>query len=184
MGIKIIDGRGSEKVSKPPVNFQALASEQGREWRDLCVKALERSGFVQIQLEQHLPDVGITLDIVATNQDGISLAIECKGSMMGDRPGSKRTDTVLKAIGEAFLLSQSAAAPHFPPMILMTSHIAGSKSPRAMLGSVPVSIIADVLHPYNHAKRIAWWATATERMILAHIARYAQVEELLHNWNC
>ena len=95
------------KATKAVVpNFQRLAGEQGREWRDLCVKALRRAGFAEIQLEQQLPDVGITLDIVATNLQGISLAIECKGSMMGDRPGSKRTDTVLKAIGEAFLLSQ------------------------------------------------------------------------------
>ncbi len=170
------------KMSTP--NFQALASEQGREWRDLCVKALERSGFVEIQLEQHLPDVGITLDIIATNQQGISLTIECKGSMMGDRPGSKRTDTVLKAIGEAFLLTQSAAAVHFPPMILMTSHIASAGAARAMLGAVPASIIADVLNPYNHAKRIAWWATASERAISAHLERTARVEELLSKWDC
>lgn len=171
-------------VTKTTTNFQALASEQGREWRNLCVKALERSGFVEIQLEQHLPDVGITLDIVATNQQGISLAIECKGSMMGDRPGSKRTDTVLKAIGEAFLLSQSAAAVHFPPMLLMTSHIAGNGAARAMLGAVPVSIIADVLNPYNHAKRIAWWANANEQAITAHLERNAQVEALLAKWDC
>lgn len=165
-------------------NFQRLASEQGREWRDLCVKALQRAGFVEIQLEQHLPDVGITLDIVATNQQGIALPVECKGSMMGDRPGSKRTDTVLKAIGEAFLLTQSAAAPHFPPMILMTSHIASGGAARSMLGAVPLSIIADVLNPYNHAKRIAWWANASEGMIAAHLERHAQVEQLLVRWEC
>lgn len=173
------------KATKAAVpNFQRLASEQGREWRDLCVKALRRAGFVEIQLEQHLPDVGITLDIVATNLQGISLAIECKGSMMGDRPGSKRTDTVLKAIGEAFLLSQSAAAVHFPPMLLMTSHIATTGAARAMLGAVPLSVIADVLNPYNHAKRIAWWANADERSITAHLERYASVEELLAKWDC
>jgi len=172
-------------VTKAAVpNFQRLATEQGREWRDLCVKALERAGFAEIQLEQHLPDVGITLDIVATNRQDISLAIECKGSMMGDRPGSKRTDTVLKAIGEAYLLSQSAASAHFPPMILMTSHIASAKAARAMLGAVPVPLIADVLNPYNHAKRIAWWADATEQMILTHLDRYARVEELLAKWDC
>lgn len=172
-------------VTKATVpNFQRMASEQGREWRDLCVKALRRAGFVEIQLEQHLPDVGITLDIVATNQQGISLAIECKGSMMGDRPGSKRTDTVLKAIGESFLLSQSAAAAHFPPMLLMTSHIAVSGAARAMLGAVPVSVIADVLNPYNHARRIAWWANADEPAITAHLERYASVEELLAKWDC
>jgi hypothetical protein len=172
-------------VTKATVpNFQRLAGEQGREWRDLCVKALYRAGFAEIQLEQHLPDVGITLDIVATNLQGISLAIECKGSMMGNRPGSKRTDTVLKAIGEAFLLSQSAAAVHFPPMILMTSHIASDKAPRRMLGAAPTSIIADVLNPYNHARRIAWWADADERAITAHLERYARVEELLAKWDC
>jgi len=186
MSVKLIDGsKDSEKPGKvQPVNFQALASEQGAEWRAICIKSLQRAGFTEIQTELHFPDVGITIDIAAMNQAGISLAIECKGSMMGDRPGSKRTDTVLKAIGEAFLLSQSAAAAHFPPMLLMTSHIAKVKAARAMLGAVPVSIIADVLNPYNHAKRIAWWASASEREIMTHMERYARVEELLTKWDC
>jgi hypothetical protein len=164
-------------------SFQSLSSEQGAEFRELCVKALVRAGFDDIRTEEKFPDVGIRLDIVAHNRNGIALAIECKGSMLGERPGSKRTDTVLKAIGEAFLLRQSEAGSMFPPMILMTSHIADSNAPRAMLGSVPVSVIADVLNPYNHAKRLTWWANATEDAIELHLARYERVEELLkENW--
>lgn len=160
-------------------NFQALASEQGTEFRDLCRKSLIRAGFTEIHTEKTFEDVGVTLDIIAMNQEGISLAIECKGSMMGDRPGCKRTDTVLKAVGEAFLLSRSEAAPMFPPMLLMTSHVATSGAARTMLGSVPVSVIADVLNPYNHAKTLLWWAQATEQAIVTHIERYGQVEDLL-----
>lgn len=160
-------------------NFQALASEQGAEFRDLCIKSLVRAGFVEVFTEQAFGDVGITLDIIATNQRGISLAIECKGSMMGDRPGCKRTDTVLKAIGEAYLLHRSEAACMFPPMLLMTSHVAKAGAARAMLGNVPSKIICDVLNPYNHAKKLHWWAMATEEAIAEHIEAFDQVEELL-----
>lgn len=164
-------------------NFQRLSSEQGAEFRELCVKALKRAGFSGIRTEEKFPDVGIRLDIVANNRNGIALAIECKGSMLGERPGSKRTDTVLKAIGEAFLLRQSEAGEMFPPMILMTSHVANDNAARAMLGSVPVTIIADVLNPYNHAKRLTWWANATDDAIAAHLLRYDRIEELLkENW--
>lgn len=166
-------------LREKPTNFQRLASEQGREFRDLCLKALGRAGFEELRTEEEFPDVGIQLDIVATNRHGISIAIECKGSMMGDRPGSKRTDTVLKAIGEAFLLRQSEQGSLFPPMMLMTSHVASANAPRHMLGSVPVSVIVDVLNPYNHARRLAWWASATEADIARHILRFARVEELL-----
>ncbi len=167
----------------PPQNFQRLASEQGKEFRDLCVKALTRTGFAEVVTEVKFSDVGIQLDIVANNRHGIALAIECKGSMLGDRPGSRRTDTVLKAIGEAYLLSRSQLAESFPPMILMTSHVAEDKAARAMLGSVPVTMIADVLNPYNHAKRLTWWANADEDAIATHLLRYDRIEELLReNW--
>lgn len=164
-------------------NFQSLSSEQGAEFRELCVKALGRAGFVDIRTEVEFSDVGIRLDIVANTRHGIGLAIECKGSMLGNRPGCKRTDTVLKAIGEAYLLRQSEVGGAFPPMLLMTSHIADDNAARAMLGSVPVTVISDVLNPYNHAKRLTWWANATEDAIAAHLLRYDRIEELLkENW--
>lgn len=164
-------------------NFQRLAGEQGTEFRDLCVKALKRAGFRDISTEQSFPDVGVTLDILATNRLDITLIIECKGSMMGTRPGCKRTDTVLKAIGEAYLLRQSALAEAFPPMILMTSHVAEGGAARTMLGSVSVAVIADVLNPYDHARRLGWWVNASERDIIDHINKHDRVEELLRaNW--
>ena len=159
--------------------FQRLASEQGREFRDLCLKALSRAGFNEVHTEQTFSDVGITLDIIANNANGIALAIECKGSMMGSRPGCKRTDTVLKAIGEAYLLSVSDVANLFPPMLLMTSHVADGGAARAMLGAVRTEIISDVLNPYNHARQLTWWATATEQQIRTRLDAMATVEEVL-----
>lgn len=161
-------------------NFQGSSSEQGEDFRQQCVAALRHNGFSDIHTEVRFADVGIQIDIVATNKQGISLAIECKGSYQGDRPGSMRTDSVLKAIGEALLFSQSEGRDLFPPLILMTSHIADEKSARLQLGGAPTSIIADVFGPFHH-KRLAWWAKATEEDILNHLSRYERVEELLRN---
>jgi hypothetical protein len=163
-------------------NFQGLSSEQGRDFRDQCVKALLYNEFVSASIEEKFVDVGIQLDIIATNKHGISLAIECKGSMRGDRPGSRRTDSVLKAVGEAYLFRQSEAAAMFPPMLLMTSHIADDKAARAMLGAVATDVIADVFHPY-HTRRIRWWANATIEDVDDHLLQFKRVEELLRaNW--
>lgn len=167
------------KTDTTTTDFQRLASEQGREFRDLCIKALTRAGFAELHTEQTFSDVGITLDIIANNAAGVALAIECKGSMMGSRPGCKRTDTVLKAIGEAYLLSMSDAGVHFPPMLLMTSHVADGGAARAMLGGVSTDIICDVLNPYNHSRQLAWWASATEAQIRTRLDAMATVEEVL-----
>lgn len=166
-------------------NFQSMAKSQGDAFRDLCVKTLVFSGFDagDIKTEVKFGDVGVTLDIVANNSHGIALAIECKGSWRGERPGCKRTDTVLKAIGEAYLLSQSLSG-IFPPMLLMTSHVASDNAPRLMLGGVSVSVIADVINPNIHFGRLKWWANADEEAIRTHIRQYERVEEILiRNWN-
>lgn len=169
-----------ESSTIEPVQFQRLASEQGREFRDLCVKSLQRAGFESVHVEEKFPDVGITLDIIANNVCGIAIAIECKGSMLGSRPGCMRTDSVLKAIGEAYLLRMSQIGSMFPPMMLMTSHVADAGAARAMLGAVAVDVIIDVLNPYNHARQLAWWAKATEQDILKRMDTFRTIEEVLH----
>jgi hypothetical protein len=143
-------------------DFQRFASEQGEHFRDTCVNALSYAGFEIIMLEFAVPDVGITLDLHARNQHGIDFLFECKGSMRGERPGCMRTDTAKKAIANAYLLSKSGIAPYFPPMILMTSHMAERGDALAMFLRVPTDDLLDVVNPWNHGKRLASWARADE----------------------
>jgi hypothetical protein len=153
-------------------DFQRFASEQGEHFRDACVKALTYAGFDVIGTEFAIPDVGITLDIHVRNRRSIDFLIECKGSMRGPRPGCMRTDTVKKAISNAVLLSWSQITPYFPPMILMTSHVAESGDALAMLRCVPTNVILDVIHPWNHGRQLAIWLHADEAEIRRWIERH------------
>lgn len=165
------------------IDFQRAASEQGKQFMDDVVMALRYAGFEIIQREFPVPDVGITLDLHVRNAYDIDFLVECKGSMRGARPGCKRTDTTKKALANAYLLRLSQIAPHFPPMLLLTSHIADSGDARAMLEQVPVSDVLDVLNPWEHSKQLNLWAFANHDAIQRHVESSRTIGQLLRlNW--
>lgn len=161
------------------INFQRAASEQGEEFRRQCVNACRYAGFEIVGSEYRVPDVGLTLDVHLRNLHGIDFLVECKGSMRGNRPGCMRTDTVKKAIANGFLLSLSEVLPHFPPMLLMTSHVAESGDALTMLEHVPTTVVLDVLNPYNHSRHLAWWARADDDAIRNHMEANPTLGELV-----
>lgn len=160
-------------------DFQKFASEQGEIFRDSCIKALGYAGFDVIDTEFAVPDVGLTLDIHVRNQRSIDFLIECKGSMRGARPGCMRTDTARKAIANAYLLNLSEVEPYFPPILLMTSHVASGGAALAMLQRIPTTTILDIVHPWNHSKRLAFWANASEIDIRRWIDNYPNLASIL-----
>lgn len=160
-------------------NFQGTSSEQGEQFRQVCVNACRYAGFEIVGAEYRVPDVGLSLDVHLRNQHGIDFLVECKGSMRGERPGCMRTDTVKKAIANGLLLSLSEVSPHFPPMLLMTSHIARAGDALAMLEHVPTAIVLDVLSPYNHSRELTAWARADERAVSAHMEAFPALGELV-----
>ena len=104
------------------LNFQRMAVEQGTNFGNECIKALQYAGFEIECVEKHIEEVGITLDAVTRNRLGVLMAWEFKGSWQGCRPSLMRTDTVKKAIANAVLLSTSQYADLFPPLLVMCSH--------------------------------------------------------------
>ncbi len=106
------------------MNFQKMAKVQGAAFAKESLLALELAGFEIADTEVYISDVGITLDAVTNNKQGVAMAWEFKGSLQGSRAGLKRTDTMKKALANAVLLSLSDNyAGVFPPMCIMTSHI-------------------------------------------------------------
>lgn len=104
-------------------NFQSKSVEQGDRWHAECIDALRRNGFEIAEERMRLKDVGVELDAVTNNKWGIAMAWEFKGSWEGFRPGLTRTDTLKKAVANAWLLSQSQDyADRFPPLLVMTTH--------------------------------------------------------------
>jgi Holliday junction resolvase-like predicted endonuclease len=64
---------------------------------------------------------GIEIDIVAIDPDDVLHTIECKGSASdGNRAGGRRTDTIKKAIADAWYLKASGST---DPHILFASHL-------------------------------------------------------------
>lgn len=141
---------------------QKMASLQGRLFEQNCQMSLECAGFKIDDEQVLLKDIGVEVDLIATNQNNISFFVTCKGSMRGARPGSRRTDTLKKALCDAFLMSQAG----WSPVILMTSHVAESGSGRAMLEAMNREVLYDVLDPWNHGARLCWLANASEAELL------------------
>jgi len=63
-------------------------------------------------------DVGVQIDINTETPSGAKVWFECKGSALGERPGLKRTDSVKKAVADAFLVQ-----PLGVPYVILTSHL-------------------------------------------------------------
>lgn len=99
-------------------DFQASASEQGRQFEDACIFLLKAQGWGIVQ--QHATVAGVEVDIIADDPTGLRWWIECKGSWRGTVPGMKRGDTAKKAIAVAWYLRRQ---PDGCPYLLLTSHL-------------------------------------------------------------
>ena len=99
-------------------NFQAQSTEQGRSFEEAVVTLLRISGWEIVAL--HAVVALVEIDIIADDPTGRRWWIECKGSWRGRTPGSKRGDTVKKAVGIAAYLAHQADR---CPYMLVTSHL-------------------------------------------------------------
>lgn len=160
-------------------NFQSLAGQQGRDFEEACVKALEFAGWEISDRRVSFPTVEV--DIIATNQEGISFYITCKGSMRGPRPGFKRTDTIKKAIAEAYFIKYEG----FAPVLIMASPLPAVETGRAtaMIKALDRNFIYDIVNPYNDGMRIKWMCDATEEELRADIEKHPSIWDLLRGRN-
>lgn len=99
-------------------DFQAMASEQGRDFEACIIVILKIHRWTIIK--QHATVAGVEIDIVADDPTGERWWIECKGSWRGNVPGSRRPDTVKKAVAIAWYLS---TLDDRCPYMLVTSHL-------------------------------------------------------------
>lgn len=149
---------------------------------DNCLAQLKYSGFDIVDVEYEIPQVGICVDAHTMNRHGVSMFWEFKGSMQGDRPGSRRTDTLRKAIAEGLMHSLSDEYQCCAPLILLTSHIPESGYGLAMLSKLPRSIFFDVLNPWNHGKRLVWIANADFDELQDDMDKYTLIKLIERQW--
>jgi hypothetical protein len=169
-------------VIKEKSVFQGMSTEQGNQFAENCLLALRIAGFEIVKIRLKIPEVGIEADVHTMNVHGISMFWEFKGSLQGERPGSKRTDTLRKAIGGAYLFSQSGQYQCCSPQLLLTSHVPDHGAGYAMLQCLPRSIFFDVLNPWNHSKRLRWIANADESKLEADMNAHRLIDLIKRQW--
>lgn len=141
--------RVDPSAAAPPVTaFQASAGIQGRQFAEQCDTLLRHLGFT-LQGRRVLGEVGVEIDQEAVGPGGSLVWFEYKGSVQGNRPGLRRTDTMKKAIANGSLLQ---AVPGAAPYVVITSHLPEAGSGAAMLrAAVELGYFADVVCLYDPA---------------------------------
>lgn len=125
--------------------FQARGVRQGRQFDVQCRVVLEGLGFTVGEKPFVVPALGVEFDAEITSRAGKVYWCEFKGSWHGNRPGLRRTDTVKKALADAFLAH--LAAEEYPPVIFLTTHVpqAGSSGARMLEVALAAGALADVV---------------------------------------
>jgi hypothetical protein len=163
-------GEGFPMAKQPGAerDFQRRASEVGGTFERLAEQALLGAGFAIVQAREALPDLGIEVDFRVQNRQGETLLVECKGSLEGPRPGLKRTDTVKKALCNAFLLARAGRG----PLLLLASHLPepGSAS-YTMLQAAGRTVVLDVIPMLDGSvvKHLQFFAGADQQRLARYI---------------
>jgi len=140
------DGRAAATAATP--SFQASAGIQGRQFAEQCDTLLRHLGF-ELRGRIVLTDVGVEIDQVAVSPSGRLVWLEYKGSVQGNRPGLRRTDTVKKAVANGALLAGLAQP---APYVVLTSHLPAAGAAAAMLDTaLRLGYLADVICLYDPA---------------------------------
>jgi hypothetical protein len=123
-----------------PDDFQSRSSEIGKTFARWCEVTLKSLGFSLLG-PTRIKEAGVEIDQVAKNRLGEVLCLQFKGSSKPPRQGMRRSDTVKKALCDAFLLDRVGIGPY----IIITSHkpLAGSSSEAMM--SVAGKVVFDLI---------------------------------------
>lgn len=101
--------------------FQSRGVQQGKKFDEQCRLVLAGLGFEVSERPFVVPELGCEFDAEVKSQSGATYWCEFKGSWHGTRPGLRRTDSVKKALCDAFL-ARADKVDH-PPVILLTTHL-------------------------------------------------------------
>lgn len=121
---------------------QRSSSEQGREFEQAARFLLKAAGWTIVDTNSIVD--GIEVDIVAIDPEGNETFVECKGSYRGDQPGLIRSDTLKKAVANAYHLFHG---PTPEPYVIVTSHKPkpNSRGARLLARAVAIGAVADVI---------------------------------------
>lgn len=121
-------------------DFQSRAARIGKAFSTWCEITLQSIGFV-LHGKKLIKNSGVEVDQVVTNRSGESIYFEFKGSSKPPRPGLQRTDTVKKALCNAFLLHKLGLGPY----VVITSHKPKAGTSSAHMIALAEDVLFDVI---------------------------------------
>ena len=155
-GDPIVPGDEGREAPGSVRSFQASAGIQGRQFAEQCDTLLVHQGF-ELRGRRVLVDVGVEIDQEARSPRGEVVWFEYKGSVQGNRPGLRRTDTLKKAIANGALLRHLDRP---APYVVLTSHLPEAGSGAAMLdAALALGYLADAICLYDpkSVSRLGRW---------------------------
>ena len=126
--------------------FQARGVRQGKAFDEQCRLVLQGLGFEVSDKPFTVADLGVEFDAELKSRSGSIYWCEFKGSWHGPRPGLRRTDTVKKALADAFIAHVAEA--DYPPTLFLTTHTPtpGSSGARMLEVALASGALLDVIN--------------------------------------
>jgi DNA modification methylase len=106
--------------AEQPSDVHRRATTEGKAAQNLAEQVLEETGFTIEDRNRRIRKTGVTVNFVATDNDGDTWYFDVSGPFTSYRGGLLRTDTVWKSLGRASALRQSRGE---VPLVLLTSHL-------------------------------------------------------------
>jgi len=101
-------------------DFQARASREGKAIQGIAESAIVGAGFNVIGTNQKISRIGIEINIIALDRAGQEWCFDVSGAFTTTRPGLRRTDTLWKALGRAYVFRSSGRKER---LVLLTSDL-------------------------------------------------------------
>jgi hypothetical protein len=100
-------------------DFQARATREGKAAQAIAERVLEDAGFVIHGRNARQRGLGLTVNLVAADSDGVLWYFDVSGAFTTTRGGLLRTDTMWKCLGRAHVLANRG----IKPVVFLTSHL-------------------------------------------------------------
>ena len=100
-------------------NTQALSVKQGKMGEDLAEMLLIDADLEIVGRQVHVPGSGVITDFQVRTHDQVDIFVEVTWGIRKDTPGARRTDSLKKAVCDAWAIKEATGG---QPYVLMSSH--------------------------------------------------------------
>jgi DNA modification methylase len=139
-----------EALPQAPDDFQARASKEGKVAQAIAEDLLLKAGFTITHKNSRLRGLGVTVNFIAVDGDGLPWYFDVSGAFTTTRGGLLRTDTVFKALGRANVLVNHGKT----PIVFLTSNLPRPRSEGDMaLRGVGPRVVFDAIEMLADSQR-------------------------------